>query len=112
MSCGICQFYWIIQHIAIPVQALRIGIPWHNRIRAQEAVNIRRKRPLSEMIKNRLVRCGSRQGHDTTTEHDHAQVSRLFQCSKELKLCAKATVPIKTDKIIMNNPEMMAKLPL
>jgi len=50
---GVSQ--WIICDVTIPIQALRIGIPWHNRICAQEAVNIRRI-PLS--LSDKITRRG------------------------------------------------------
>ena len=42
MPRRICITQRIIQHITIPVQTLWVGIPWHNGIRTEEAVNIRR----------------------------------------------------------------------
>jgi hypothetical protein len=45
MPSGILVSQWIIGDIAIPVEVLRVGIPRHDAIRADELVNIRRKRP-------------------------------------------------------------------
>ena len=42
MSAGIGIPQRIIGHITIPIQVLRVGIPWHNSIGTDEVVNIRR----------------------------------------------------------------------
>jgi hypothetical protein len=42
MSCGIGISQWVIDYIAISIQALWVGIAWYDRVRTQEAVNIRR----------------------------------------------------------------------
>ena len=50
MSCRICIFQRIIDHIRIPVQVLWIGIAWHNGIRAQESAQPRRVEPCAVVI--------------------------------------------------------------
>lgn len=49
MPSGIGVSQGIISDIAIAVQVLWIGIPWHNRIRTDKVVNIRRIPPLQPL---------------------------------------------------------------
>ena len=51
MPRGISVSKWIICDIRVAVQVLRIGIPWHNRIRAQKVVNIRRTGPAQQFAR-------------------------------------------------------------
>ena len=52
MPTGIGIAQRIIPHVTVPVQVLRVVIPWHDRIRADEVVDIRRRRP-SPLVKKK-----------------------------------------------------------